>query len=34
MTHRVAPEVEAEIDNIWYYVAKEIGRIPSEKSSD
>jgi toxin ParE1/3/4 len=25
MAHRVAPEVEAELDNIWYYVAKESG---------
>jgi hypothetical protein len=25
MAHRVAPEVEAELDNIWYYVAKGSG---------
>ena len=25
MAHRVAPEAEAELDNIWYYVAKESG---------
>jgi len=27
MAHRVAPEVEAELDSIWYYVAKESGSI-------
>jgi len=27
MAHRVAPEVEAELDNNWYYVAKESGSI-------
>jgi toxin ParE1/3/4 len=27
MAHRVAPEAEAELDNIWYYVAKESGSI-------
>jgi plasmid stabilization system protein ParE len=25
MAHRVAPEAEAELDNIWDYVAKESG---------
>jgi toxin ParE1/3/4 len=25
MAHRIAPEAEAELDNIWYYVAKESG---------
>jgi hypothetical protein len=25
MAHRVAPQAEAELDNIWYYVAKESG---------
>ena len=25
MAHRLAPEAEAELDNIWYYVAKESG---------
>jgi plasmid stabilization system protein ParE len=25
MAHRVAPEAEAELDNIWYYVATESG---------
>jgi plasmid stabilization system protein ParE len=25
MAHRVAPEAEAELDNIWYYVARESG---------
>jgi len=27
MAHRVAPEAEAELDNIWYYVAKDNGSI-------
>jgi plasmid stabilization system protein ParE len=27
MVHRVAPQAEAELDNIWYYVVKEIGSI-------
>jgi len=27
MAHRVAPEVEADLDNIWYYVAKESDSI-------
>jgi toxin ParE1/3/4 len=27
MAHRVAPEAESELDNIWYYVAKESGSI-------
>ena len=27
MAHRVAPEAEAELDNIWYYVAKKSGSI-------
>lgn len=27
MPHRAAPEVEAELDDIWYYVAKESGSI-------
>jgi toxin ParE1/3/4 len=27
MAHRVAPEAEAELDNIWCYVAKESGSI-------
>jgi toxin ParE1/3/4 len=27
MAHRVAPEAEAELDNIWYYVAKQSGSI-------
>jgi toxin ParE1/3/4 len=27
MAHRVAPQAEAELDNIWYYVAKESGSI-------
>jgi toxin ParE1/3/4 len=27
MAHRIAPQVEAELDNIWYYVAKESGSI-------
>jgi hypothetical protein len=27
MAHRVAPEAEAELDSIWYYVAKESGSI-------
>ena len=25
--HRLAPEAEAELDDIWYYVAKESGSI-------
>lgn len=27
MTHRLAPEVIAELDDIWYYIAKESGSI-------
>ena len=27
MPHRLAPEAEAELDDIWYYVAKESGSI-------
>jgi toxin ParE1/3/4 len=27
MAHRVAPQAEAEVDDIWYYVAKEGGSI-------
>ena len=27
MAHRLAPEVEAELDDIWYYLAKESGNI-------
>jgi len=27
MAHRVAPEAEAKLDNIWYYVAKDSGSI-------
>ncbi len=27
MAHRLAPEVEAELDQIWYYVARESGSI-------
>jgi toxin ParE1/3/4 len=27
MAHRVAREAEAELDSIWYYVAKESGSI-------
>jgi toxin ParE1/3/4 len=27
MAHRVAADAEAELDNIWYYVAKESGSI-------
>jgi plasmid stabilization system protein ParE len=27
MAHRVAPEAEVELDNIWYYVAKASGSI-------
>ncbi len=27
MAHRVAPLVEADLDNIWYYVAKESGSL-------
>ena len=23
MAHRLAPEAEVELDNIWYYIAKE-----------
>ena len=29
MAHRVAPEVELELDNIWYYVAKASGSTES-----
>ena len=27
MAHRLAPEAEAELDDIWYYIAKESGSI-------
>jgi toxin ParE1/3/4 len=27
MAHRLAPEVEAELDNIWYYIARESGSV-------
>ena len=27
MAHRVAPRAEAELDGIWYYLAKESGSI-------
>lgn len=27
MAHRLAPEVESELDEIWYYVARESGSI-------
>jgi toxin ParE1/3/4 len=27
MTHRLAPEVESELDNIWLYIARESGSI-------
>ena len=25
--HRLAPEAEAELDNIWYYIARESGSL-------
>lgn len=27
MAHRLAPEVESELDDIWYYIAKESQNI-------
>jgi plasmid stabilization system protein ParE len=27
MAHRIAPEAEAELNDIWYYMAKESGSI-------
>ena len=27
MAHRLAPQVEVELDDIWYYVARESGSI-------
>ena len=27
MAHRLAPEVEGNLDAIWYYIAKESGSI-------
>ncbi len=27
MSHRVSPEAEAELDGIWYYIAKESGSM-------
>jgi plasmid stabilization system protein ParE len=27
MAHRVAPRAEADLDDIWYYVAKESGSL-------
>jgi hypothetical protein len=27
VAHRVAPEAEAELDDIWFYIAKESGSI-------
>jgi plasmid stabilization system protein ParE len=27
MAHRVSPQAEADLDGVWYYVAKESGSI-------
>lgn len=27
MAHRLAPEAEADLDNIWYYIASESGSL-------
>jgi hypothetical protein len=27
MAHRIAPQAQAELDNIWYYVAKQSGSM-------
>jgi toxin ParE1/3/4 len=27
MAHRIAPQAETELDNIWYYVARESGSL-------
>jgi plasmid stabilization system protein ParE len=27
MAHRIAPQAEAELDNIWYYIATESGSV-------
>jgi toxin ParE1/3/4 len=27
MAHRLAPEVESELDHIWYYIARESGSV-------
>lgn len=27
MAHRLAPQVESELDEIWYYVAQESGSV-------
>jgi toxin ParE1/3/4 len=27
MAHRLAPEVEAELDGIWYYIANQSGNF-------
>ncbi len=27
MAHRLAPEVETELDDIWYYIARESGNV-------
>ena len=27
MAHRLAPEVQSELDNLWYYIARESGSI-------
>ena len=27
MAHRIAPEAEAELDDVWFYIAKESGSI-------
>jgi toxin ParE1/3/4 len=27
MAHRLAPQAEAELDDIWYYIAKESGSV-------
>ena len=32
MAHRLAPEAEAELDDIWYYVAKESGSLDVAES--
>jgi hypothetical protein len=33
MSHRLAPQAEADLDDIWFYVATESGRIEIRTAS-
>ena len=32
MAHRVSPEAEAELDDIWQYIARESGRVETARA--